>query len=76
MAMLPPTPQAFRPTAYQPSTTTDAVKVRPSPTLGPARQRVSEAEYWEKYYVNTYDDHQYEWNNGYLEEKPRPGPIM
>jgi len=70
MAMLPPTSQAFHPTAYQPPTTTDVVKVRPSPTSGPARQRVSEAEYWEKYYVNTYDDHQYEWNNGYLEEKP------
>ncbi len=29
---------------------------------------VSEEEYWEKYYI--YPDHNYEWNNGYLEEKP------
>lgn len=31
-------------------------------------QRVTEAEYWEKYYDNT--DVIYEWNNGLLEEKP------
>ncbi len=31
---------------------------------------VSETEYWEKYYE--YPDCQYEWNNGYLEEKPMP----
>jgi len=73
MAMLPPTPQAFRPTAYQPSTTTDAVKVRPSPTSGQTRRRVSEAEYWEKYYDYVGpEDHHYEWNDGYLEEKPMP----
>jgi len=29
---------------------------------------VSEAEYWEKYY--NHPDFNYEWNNGYLEEKP------
>ncbi|MCP4110502.1 MAG: hypothetical protein GY749_34100 [Desulfobacteraceae bacterium] len=29
---------------------------------------VSEEEYWEKYYEH--DDIIYEWNNGYLEEKP------
>lgn len=29
---------------------------------------VSEEEYWEKYYI--YPDRNYEWNNGYLEEKP------
>jgi Uma2 family endonuclease len=29
---------------------------------------VSEAEYWEKYY--NHPDFSYEWNNGYLEEKP------
>jgi len=29
---------------------------------------VSEAEYWENYYSHT--DFSYEWNNGYLEEKP------
>jgi len=29
---------------------------------------VSEEEYWDKYYV--YPDLNYEWNNGYLEEKP------
>lgn len=33
-----------------------------------ARQRVSEAEYWQKYYHH--EEHQYEWNNGYLEIKP------
>jgi hypothetical protein len=31
-------------------------------------RRISEAEYWEKYYHAT--DITYEWNNGYLEEKP------
>jgi Uma2 family endonuclease len=69
-----PTPQAFRPTAYQPPTTTPVVTVRPSPTSGQTRKRVSEAEYWEKYYVDT-RDHQYEWNNGYLEEKPMPDKV-
>ena len=34
----------------------------------PVRQRVSETEYWEKYY--DYPDVTYEWNDGYLEEKP------
>ncbi len=34
----------------------------------PTRQRVEEAEYWEKYY--DYPDVTYEWNDGYLEEKP------
>jgi len=73
MAMLPSTPQAFRPTAYQPPTTTDVVKVRPSPTSGQTRRRVSEAEYWEKYYDYVGpEDHHYEWNDGYLEEKPMP----
>jgi Uma2 family endonuclease len=33
----------------------------------PPRQKVSEAEYWEKYYNSS--DVVYEWNNGYLEEK-------
>jgi hypothetical protein len=34
----------------------------------PRQPPVTEAEYWEKYY----NDHDviYEWNNGYLEEKP------
>ena len=39
-------------------------------TIAPAqvlRQRISEAEYWEKYY--DYPDVTYEWNDGYLEEK-------
>jgi len=31
-------------------------------------RRISETEYWEKYYHA--DDVTYEWNNGYLEEKP------
>ncbi len=30
--------------------------------------KVSEEEYWEKYYGES--DFVYEWNNGYLEEKP------
>jgi Uma2 family endonuclease len=34
----------------------------------PKPQRVTEAEYWEKYYDNP--DVIYEWNNGLLEEKP------
>ncbi len=33
-----------------------------------AAKRVTEAEYWEKYYE--YPDVVYEWQNGYLEEKP------
>jgi len=33
---------------------------------------VSEEEYWEKYY--NHPDFSYEWNNGYLEEKPMPDP--
>ncbi len=36
-------------------------------SVTPAPLRVSEAEYWEKYYEDS--DHHYEWNNGYLEEK-------
>ncbi len=36
----------------------------------PPRRRVTEAEYWEKYYEYPYDDVVYEWHNGYLEEKP------
>jgi Uma2 family endonuclease len=74
MTMLHPTPQSYRPTAYQPPTTPPVVTVRP-PSSRPApakRKRVSEAEYWETYYVNTHEDRQYEWNNGYLEEKPMP----
>jgi len=34
----------------------------------PIKQFVTEVEYWEKYYE--YPDITYEWNNGYLEEKP------
>ena len=33
-----------------------------------SKRKVTEAEYWEKYYDNS--DVNYEWNNGYLEEKP------
>ncbi len=66
---LPPTPQAIHPTTTQapanPKTVTPTV--HPAPSTG--RRRISEAEYWEKYYVDL-DDHQYEWNNGSLEEKP------
>jgi Uma2 family endonuclease len=73
MAMLP-TPLTFRPTTYQLPTTTPVVTVRPSPTSGKTRRRVSEAEYWEKYYIDL-NDHQYEWNNGSLEEKPMPDHV-
>jgi len=38
-----------------------------SPRRQEKRQRVSETEYWEKYY--NAPDVTYEWNNGYLEEK-------
>jgi len=38
-----------------------------SPMRQDERQRVSETEYWEKYY--NAPDVTYEWNNGYLEEK-------
>jgi len=38
-----------------------------SPRRQEKRQRVSESEYWEKYY--NAPDVTYEWNNGYLEEK-------
>jgi hypothetical protein len=76
MAMLHPTPQSLRPTGYQPPTTANVVTLRPSQTrpARPKRQRVSEAEYWEKYYIDL-NDHQYEWNNGYLEEKPMPDKV-
>ena len=73
MTMLPPTPQSLRPTVYQPPTTVNVVTLRPAQTrpARPQRRRVSEAEYWEKYYDYVGpEDHQYEWNNGYLEEKP------
>ena len=33
-----------------------------------SKEKVTEAEYWEKYYEN--GEVNYEWNNGYLEEKP------
>lgn len=47
----------------------------PEPVEGMPRSeaglRVSEEEYWEKYYEYVGDsDFQYEWNNGILEEKP------
>jgi hypothetical protein len=73
MAMLQPTPQVLRPTGYQPPTTAKVVTVRPA---RPKRTRVSEAEYWEKYYDYVGpNDPQYEWNNGYLEEKPMPDHV-
>ncbi len=49
--------QALGNTGYQGSTAYSS----------PAKQFVTEAEYWEKYYE--YPDITYEWNNGYLEEK-------
>ncbi len=78
MTMLHPTPQSYRPTTYQPPTTPPVVTVRPpsSPPAPAKRKRVSEAEYWEKYYDYVGpNDHQYEWNNGYLEEKPMPDKV-
>jgi Uma2 family endonuclease len=36
--------------------------------LIPTQKRVSEAEYWAHYHHH--EEHQYEWNNGYLEVKP------
>jgi len=36
-------------------------------TYSPPSQKVSEAEYWEKYY--NVPDVTYEWHNGYLEAK-------
>jgi Uma2 family endonuclease len=56
----------------------NVVMVRPLKTrpAQPKRQRVSEAEYWEKYYDYVGpEDHQYEWNNGSLEEKPMPDHV-
>ncbi|MCP4698246.1 MAG: Uma2 family endonuclease, partial [Gammaproteobacteria bacterium] len=41
---------------------------RQDTTYSPPRRRVTEAEYWEKYYEHP--DTVYEWHNGYLEEKP------
>ncbi len=41
----------------------------------PPRRRVTEAEYWEKYYEYADDDIVYEWHNGYLEEKPVSDPV-
>ena len=73
MAMLPQTSPSLRPTTYQPPPTTPVVRVRPSATSEPTRRRVSETEYWENYYENS--DHHYEWNNGYLEEKPMPDHV-
>jgi hypothetical protein len=37
-------------------------------TGDPPKQQVTETEYWERYYQSS--DISYEWNNGYLEEKP------
>ncbi len=41
--------------------------IEPAPAQAP-RIRVSEAEYWARYYECP--DNRYEWNNGYLEVKP------
>ncbi|MCP4702893.1 MAG: Uma2 family endonuclease, partial [Gammaproteobacteria bacterium] len=36
----------------------------------PPGRRVTEAEYWEKYYERPDDNVTYEWHNGCLEERP------
>lgn len=41
--------------------------------ISEADKRVTEEEYWAKYYEHP--DFSYEWNNGILEEKPMPDPI-
>lgn len=45
-----------------------AVESPPTPPSGPHRVAVSESVYWRDYYELS--DTAYEWNNGYLEEKP------
>ncbi|MEE4359083.1 MAG: hypothetical protein V2I97_21625, partial [Desulfococcaceae bacterium] len=44
------------------------VKNIPEEEISEDGKAVSEAEYWEKYY--NHPVFSYEWNNGYLEEKP------
>ena len=55
-------------------TSLESVKNHSSPRRVPPSAKeplvVSEAEYWKTYYE--YPDRQYEWNNGFLEEKPMP----
>ncbi|MDM8560631.1 Uma2 family endonuclease [Candidatus Parabeggiatoa sp. HSG14] len=55
------TPYAIEVKAYQGGGTTHV-------PYAPPKKQVTEAEYWEKYY--DYPDKNYEWNNGFLEEKP------
>lgn len=66
MTMLLTTPQPSSPLYPSPL----IQRVRPAVSR---RKRVSEAEYWAKYYHDA--DHCYEWNNGYLEEKPMPDRV-
>jgi hypothetical protein len=54
------TPYAMEVKAYQGGTTTHV-------PYSPPKKRVTEAEYWEKYY--NYPDKTYEWHNGELEQK-------
>jgi Uma2 family endonuclease len=67
MTSLPTIPQPLSPPLTKIKGTKK--KGRPSPTQ--AQKRVSEAVYWKKYYDYVGpEDHNYEWNNGYLEERP------
>jgi len=45
----------------------DLKAYQPDTTYVPKKHKVTEAEYWDKYY--DYPDVTYEWNNGELEEK-------
>jgi len=51
-----------------PEDTVHIVKKSSEGEVSEDRLYVSEEEYWEKYY--NHPDFSYEWNNGYLEEKP------
>jgi hypothetical protein len=68
MTLLPTTTLDYRKTPAEPNLLVKEPKSRLE-SQRPKPQRVTEAEYWEKYYDNP-DDVIYEWNNGLLEEKP------
>ncbi len=71
-SLLPLIPQSGPATATPPPAQ-PVVKKTMRTASTQARRRVSEAEYWEKYYDYVGpEDHQYEWNNGSLEEKSMP----
>lgn len=71
MTMSPSTPQPLYSTVSQPPTQTQSHSLNEHDSATPRRKRVSEAVYWKKYYDYVGpEDHQYEWNDGYLEERP------